>query len=180
MKPEILPETKKNTSVKVIGWIFIVIGGLMIFSGVMALIVHSSIRQMGGSFPPMSSDAPGSFHIMATLFEHIVPLVTIQITFGVFMSYAGSQFLKLRPWARAALEIISWLGLAYVICFGIFFINSWVNISTPAHDTMPPMFNTMGLITAIVIVIVQAAPIVVIIKFLRGPAIRDAFKQKHE
>ena len=176
-------DAKKHTSVKVIGWIFIVIAGLMIFSGAMGYIAYTSMQKMSGGVPPASAGMPNSFQLMAIVFQHIELLTTVQVTFGVFIIFAGIYFLKLRPWARAALEVVSWLGLVYVLGFGIFALVSWISMSakmpaSPGAQGAPLMFNIMGMVTGLIVMAVWAVPIVVIIKFLRGSTIRDVFKQK--
>jgi len=174
---------EEPASVKVIGWLFIAVAGIMIISGTMAYMVQNSMKQTAGTFPPPTADMPGSFQFMAILFRHVGLLAAVQVAFGVVVIFAGTQFLKLRPWARTALEVVSWLGLVYVLGFGTFMVVSWVGMSNrmpvaSSAQGAPPMFGIMGLVTGVVVIAVWTVPIVLIIKILRGPKIRDAFKHK--
>lgn len=183
MNVKVPPELEKPASVKVIGWLFIVVAGLMILSGAMGYIAYISMKKMGGDIPPVTPDMPGSFQRMAAVFQHIGLLIAVQVALGVVVIFAGIYFLKLRPWARTALEVFSWLGLVYVIGFGIFALVSWVGMSSKmliesSAQGAPPMFDIMGIIIGVVAIGAWAVPIIVIIKFLRGPKIRDVFKQK--
>jgi hypothetical protein len=173
------PAAKKPTSVTVIGWIFIVVSGLMLLSGAMGLVSFSLMKKMsGGEFPPMVEGMPGAFKASAFMFKHFGLIAFLQILFAGFSLFAGIQFLRLRSWARTALEVIAWLGLTYIIGFGIFWIISWVSITSaiPAEGAAAPpaAFNIIGAIMGAVVIAIFAVPAIVIIIFLRKPEVRRA------
>jgi len=175
------PRTKKRpTSVTVIAWIFIGLAALMILSGAMALAMFTFIKySSGGAFAPPPSDELGPFGLAALLMEHFDLLALFQINIAVFIIISSIYFLKLRSWARTALEVVSWLGLTYVVGFSLFWIASWIFMSSSGPrgqgaSAEPLIFGIFGAIMGIVVMAVYAAPLIAIIWFLRGKTIREA------
>lgn len=175
---------KRPTSVTVIGWIFIVVAVLMILGGAMGLVAFSFIHPSGGStVPPMPKDVGRTFAVMSIVFQYFGLLASLQIVFAIFILIAGIQFLKLRAWARIALEIVSYLGLIYTVGFGTFWVVSWISVTSRfpvAESTVgpPALFNIFGAVMGIVVIAVCVVPLIVIIKFLRGETIKEAVSHK--
>ena len=172
-------QKKRPTSITVIGWIFIAGAILMILSGGLGFMAFSFMRQISGEMPPISEELPNQFRIMRIIFQNFGIIALLQVAFAIFVLISSIQFLKLRKWARNALEIVSWLGLVYVIGFGIFWVVSWINITShiPVSEVRsgpPPMFNIIGAIMGPVITVAWATPLVVVITFLRGKTIKEA------
>ena len=172
-------QKKRPTAITVIGWIFIVTAILMIFSGGLAFIAFSYVKQMAEEMPPIAEELPNQFRIMRIFFQNFGILALLQVAFAIFVLMASIHFLHLRRWARTALEIVAWLGLVYVVGFGIFWLVSWIDITSsfPVSEVPsgpPPMFNIIGAIMGCVVTVVWAVPLIIIIIFLRGKTIKDA------
>jgi uncharacterized protein YneF (UPF0154 family) len=172
-------QKKRPTAITVIGWIFIVTAILMIFSGGIAFIAFSYMKQIAEEMPPIAQELPNQFRVMRIIFQNFGILALLQVAFAVFVLMASLYFLQLRRWARSALEIVAWLGLVYVVGFGIFWVASWINITSsfPASQVpsgLSPMFNIIGAIMGGVVTVIWAVPLVIIIIFLRGKTIKDA------
>jgi hypothetical protein len=172
-------QKKRPTAVTVIGWVFIAGAVLMIFSGGMGFAAFSFMKHMGGEKPPIPEQAPFQFGVMEVIFQHFGLIAIVQGALAVFIIIASIQFLRLRRWARTALEVIAWLGLVYLVGFGIFWVVSWIGITSniPITEGTPgpaPMFNIVGAVMGSVVTLFWAAPLVVIIIFLRGKTIREA------
>ncbi len=170
---------KRPASVTVIGWIFIAVAILMVFSGAWGFMAFTWMKQMNEDFPSMQEIPSGFFRVHRAIFQNFGLLASIQMLLGVFVVVAGVQFLKLQRWARTALEVVSWLALVYVVGFGIFFIFAWISMtsSTPVAEATagpPPYFGVFGAVIGIVVTAFYALPVVVIIKFLRGETIKEA------
>jgi hypothetical protein len=170
---------KRPTAITIIGWIFIVTAILMIFSSVIAFIAFSYMKQIAEEMPPIAEELPNQFRIIRIFFQHFGILALLQVAFAIFVLMASLYFLQLRRWARTALEIVAWLGLVYVVGFGIFWVASWINITSsfPVPEVSsgpPPMFNIIGATMGCVVTVVWAAPLIIIIIFLRGKSIKDA------
>jgi hypothetical protein len=172
-------QKKRPTAVTVIGWIFIAGAILMILSGGMGFAAFSFMKQMGVERPPIPEQAPFQFSVMEVIFQHFGLIAMVQVVLAIFIIIASIQFLRLRRWARTALEVIAWLGLVYLVSFGIFWVVSWLEITsnipvTEGAQGPTPMFNIFGAVMGSVVTLFWAAPLVVIIIFLRGKTIRGA------
>lgn len=172
-------QKKRPTSVTVIGWIFIAGAILMILSGGMGFAAFSFMKQSAGGVPPVPEDIPGQLRVMKFVFQHFELIAMVQVALGIFVIIASIQFLRLRRWARTALEVIAWLGLVYVVTFGIFWVVSWIGITsniplTEGAPGSPPLFGIFGAIMGSVVTLFWAVPLVVIIIFLRGKTIKEA------
>jgi uncharacterized protein YneF (UPF0154 family) len=172
-------QKKRPTSITVIGWIFIVTAILMIFSGGIAFIAFNYMKQIAEEMPPIAEELPNQFRIMRIFFQNFGILALLQIAFAIFVLMASIHFLHLRKWARSALEIVAWLGLVYVVGFGIFWVVSWIGITSGipvsvGHSGPPPMFTVVGAVMGCVVTVVWAVPLIIIIIFLRGKIIKDA------
>ena len=172
-------QKKQPTSITVIGWSFILSAALMIFSGVMGLAIANFMKQTTGEIPGMSQELPATLRIMDSFFQNFQFIALLQIAVSIFVLIAGIQFLKLRKWARNGLEVISWVGLILTVAFGIIWVISWVSMSSkiPIQESasvQPPMFGVFGAVMGGVVTLFWAAPIIVIIYFLRGKVIKGA------
>ncbi|MEK6690913.1 MAG: hypothetical protein AABY78_06400 [Nitrospirota bacterium] len=150
----------------------------MIFGGIVGLIVYNVIEQAGG-VPPVPENAPEPIKIMAVIFQNLDLLSFLQIVLAIFMLIAGIQFLRLRAWARTALEVICWIGLIFSVGFGIFWVASWASITPDlpvAEGTLrqTKIINIIGMLMGIIVIVVWVVPIIVITKVLRGKTIREA------
>jgi hypothetical protein len=151
----------------------------MILSGGMGFAAFSFMQQLGEEMPPTPEGAPFQFGVMEVIFQYFGLIAMMQVALAIFIIIASIQFLRLRRWARTALEVIAWLGLVYIVGFGIFWVVSWIGITsnipvTEGVSGPSPMFNIVGAVMGSVVALVWAVPLVVIIVFLRGKTIRGA------
>ncbi len=157
-------EEKRPTCVTVIGWAWIVIGGLTSLSAIMALFASLVIGQMSQAHLEAQESIPGIFRFFPLL-------AIVQIGVAVLWLVAGINFLKLKPWSRSILEASSWLLLLFVIGFGIFWLFGWVSMAS-GHG--PRGFDVMGAVMGVVITGIYAVPLGIMVKYLRGHKVRTA------
>ena len=186
------PKIKTPTSVNVIGWIFIVASGLSIigslFNVLFSHFMFRCLREQGQWPPPMphAEMMPSGFGMMMSftnlIMRHHVLVTAITMAVSVFVLVSGIKFLKRRAWARKSLEVVSWclivLMVIYAGFFGVFFSRMFDGIgqTMPPGDCAPPpaLFKTFGIVVMVFSLAVYAVPLGVIIKFLRGKAVRAA------
>jgi len=153
-------QEKRPTCVTVIGWAWIIIGGLMCLSATMGLITStliSSMSQNGANMP--------------TMFR-IFPLIAIiQIGVAVFSIVSGINFLKLKAWARNTLEAMTWLLLTFVLGFMVFWTFSWLSATSGRG---PDGFGMMGAIMGVVMTGIYGVPLGIMLVYLRGPKVKNA------
>jgi hypothetical protein len=172
-------QKKRTTSVTVIGWIFIAGAILMILSGGMGFAAFTFMKQTAGGVPPVPEEILGQLRVMKFVFQYFELIAIVQVAFAIFVMIASIQFLMLRRWARTALEIIAWVGLVYLVGFGIAWVVSWIGITsniplTEGVSGPSPMFNIVGVVMGSLVTVCWVVPLVVIIIFLRGKTIRTA------
>ena len=167
----------RPTSVSVIAWTWIVTGGFAVFSGIMSLLMLGAMPALQSELPH-TPGMPQDFGLITSMFPYFGWLVLTQLVLAAVAIVAGIQFLQLRSWARAALEILSWISLIYVVGFGLFWISTWSTITGGfAQEGAPFDMETLrvaGLAVAIFITLAFAIPLGIMIKYLRGKVIREA------
>ena len=172
-----MSQGKRPTSVSVIAWTWIITGGFMAFSGIMGLLMFAAIPSLPSQL--QAPNMPQGFGFMMGMFGYFGWLVAAQLVLAVVAIVAGIQFLKLRPWARAALEILSWISLIYVVGFGVFWVSTWSLMTGqfPQQQDAPfdmETFRIIGLAMGAFITLTFAVPLAIMIKYLRGKVIREA------
>ena len=169
-------------SVKIIGWFYVVVSGMMFFSGVMGYMAWHVIEEMRrieglNEGPPF----PSPFRLMEIMFRYYDVLAILQVLVSVIILVTSIQFLRLKRWARTGIEIISWLALLYVLGFGTYWVVSWLSIlSMPVKEAGPPVsplvFDIFGAVMGAAITLIFAIALFVIIRFLRKEEIRQIFQ----
>lgn len=164
------------TSLVVIGSIFIVVATLLILSGLMNVLV---LPQMGEALDAMElelkkappEEIPWEFTFVLSMLRYAGIWMSVQMAIAVLALVAGIQFLRRRAWARTALEVVTWVGVAQVGLVGL----SWLWMATGFSSKTGA--GGPGLMIGVVLIVmfaVFAAPFVVILAFLRGRTIREA------
>jgi hypothetical protein len=164
-------QEKRPTCVTVIGWAWIIMGALMCLSALMALF--ASLMMMS-QVSTMSSDAQQS---VPALFRFFPLLAIAQIGVAVFGIISGINFLKLRPWSRNALEILSWLVLLFAIGFMMFWLTNWFSMTSGQG---PVGLSIMGAVMGVVVMAIYGVPFAIMLKFLRGDKVKIAIKTAAE
>jgi hypothetical protein len=157
-------QEKRPTCVTVIGWVWIIIGGLMCFSAIMALFSSVMIGEISQAHPEAQEQMPAIFRFFPLL-------AIIQIVVAIIGLVSGIHFLKLKAWSRNALEILTWVLLLFLVGFGIYWEYGWLSI-TSGHG--PRGFDIMGAIMGIVIIGIYGVPLGIMVKYLKGNKVKNA------
>lgn len=169
----------RPTAITVIGWLFIGCGALAILSGAFAVVI-SIVAPPPAEPPAKTADAPLPFQIVGRIFDYMGLLGAVQIVIAALMIWSGAAFLRLRAWARTVIEAITWLGLLYTLSFGamwIYLVSTIWREAEAAPDAMNvffPMFIGMGA----AVILSFAIPLVVILRVVRGRAVREALYRR--
>jgi len=157
---------ERPTCVTVIGWAWIVIGGLMCFSALMGIFMSLSMQQMMRTHPHMDQEVPAFFRYFA--------LIALgQVAVGALGLAAGINFLRLAEWARKVLLVVTTLLFLFVVGFGVFWVITWVGMSS-GHG--PPGFAAMGLIMGVFNTALFGVPLGIMTKYLAGDRVKQAMK----
>lgn len=171
--PPPAPPAERPTAVTVIGWVWIVYAAVKLFGGVWGLVAW----RLGGLRDFVVG--PGSptilpMAILRTAFGRFAVALTAQILFASAVLIAATALLRMRPWARTAIEVLSWLGLCYVGTFGLVWI--WVWRRTALDASRPESTRFAALAFALGAVVVLAFAFVSMIRALRSEEVRRAFR----
>ena len=151
---------KRPTFVTVIGWAWIIIGSLMCLSAAMVFFIPFMV----GDIVQDGSEIPLIFKIFPVL-------ALVQISVAVLGIVSGVNFLKLKPWSRNVLEVLTWFLLIFIIGFGIFWVYNWNSVISGDGQlglNLIPLFMGIGIIG------IYGFPLGIMLKYLRGKKVRDA------
>jgi len=169
------PSRTRPTSVAVIGWVWVVLGTLMTFSALMGLAMWTLMREEWSQATSSTEGGPAEV-LFTRLFAWYPVLTSAQTVLSPFIVWSAVQFLRLRRWARMALEIVNWLALAYVIAFCIFFIYAWNSLlsGSQGEAAPPPGFGLIGTVGGLFNMAFFGFPLVLMLRYLRCQAVREA------
>ncbi len=166
LRQEKMYQEKRPTCVTVIGWTWIIIGGLMCLSATMALLGSFMIRETAQADPGM----PFIFKIFPVL-------AIVQIFVAVLGLVSGINFLKLKSWTRGMLEALTWLLLIFVLGFMVFWVFNWISMTS---DQGLSAFSVMGAVMGVLISGIYGVPLGIMLKYLRGPKVKNAINAVDE
>lgn len=141
----------------------------MLFSALMGGLGYSMMRQPGMH----GADLPREFALMNLVFQNFGVLVAVQCVIAVAALWAGIELLRLKAWARSAVEVLSWLGLLWTVGFGIYWVYMWVSMTGQAPADAGS-FQVMGAAMGIVVTLIFAVPLAIMIRYLRSHEARQA------
>ncbi len=86
--------------------------------------------------------------------------------------------LRLKSWARAAIQGVCWVLLAYAAGFGVFWVNLWITMSAQSASSAPGgyQYRTIALAGGLAACAAVATGLVAMIVSLRSAAVRFAFR----
>jgi hypothetical protein len=150
------------TPVSVIGWVWCILGFFMASSGALALI--------GSQWQPVSAEPPWSW---------VPVLAPIQICIGLTGAVAGFRFLRLEPWTRRVLEILTVITLVMVVSVNVIVASIWtrhMNEFGGGADLGP--FRYVGVVAATFSSLIYGGGLVLMLHRLRSREVRDALLGK--
>lgn len=156
---------RRPTSVTVVAVLWIVLGALIVWGG--GAGIAASVSQARAATYP-STDTMS--RPMAFLERHIRVVGGAQLCLGIVAIVCAIFLLRLRAWARRALEVISAVWIILLVGFMSVFTTSVFHIR-PGYVGPGMMFAVM---TCGAGVILWAAPGVITLVFLRGNTARTA------
>lgn len=172
----------RPAGVTVIAWLWIATGGFMLVSGLAAIFAAPQMDSADGGLVMSLVTAPDS-SVLGVFFRHLIPFAVLQSLVGAFAIVAAVEFLRLRAWARLAMEALSWVSLVYVLVNGVLALHLWDAVVADMPPGLvliePGQLHLMGLIVDVVVTILLAAPVGVTVKYLRSAPVRQAIAANH-
>jgi len=174
-------EAARPKSVKVISWVWISTGILTVFSSLMSFFSLAMMQEMLGSeaFPleQIPPDLQALLKPMMLVLDNFELIMVLQLVVAIFAIVSGVYFLKLRKWARTAMEALTWLAVAYTVVLGVYGVYLWVStIGGIPVDQLPPGMENLkyiGVMIGVVVSLIFCVPFVIMLVKLRGAGIKS-------
>ncbi|MCL2297975.1 MAG: hypothetical protein FWC35_06925 [Proteobacteria bacterium] len=162
---------------RIIAWLSIAMGSLMVLGASMGLLIFASMPPMPEDMTPPEDMGFLLEAMVFGMFRYFGLFAAAQLVAAAIMIWAGIDLLRLRAWARMAVEVFCWLGLVSLVLFSVLWIGTWFTAFSEVPDT--PDFNLgamryMGIAMFITTTAVFAVPLVLALRYLRGSEARAA------
>jgi hypothetical protein len=169
MNPPVKPE-----GVAMTGWLCAVAGGLTIITGMTFGMAGALARALSRQEDDLLAQATQALDPLSrALLDHFEVVAATLVAFGLASLIIGVQFLRLRPSARVSLEILAW-----VVLIGTLVLEA-LAVAFPLREKSvgaPPSWISDPL-TSMLLSLVQIVVCVMVIRFVRSPAVRAAFRR---
>ncbi len=152
-----------------IGWIWLVLGALSLFKTVVNFIMWRALQPAIPSLVALAAQQDPTTRYLNPLLAHYGLVLTVQALLAAAVGISAYFLLRMRPWARVAIQTVCWLGLVYIACFSVF----WLFIMSRAAAARPR--GQVPTSVGILICAALAAGLAVMIGFLRSRRLREAF-----
>jgi len=179
MSTEVAPpeEPERPRAVAVIGWIWIVVGGLYSLRGLIDLMVWGALYPAAPTLLRSVERHDSSDRLLRFVFEHLTVIKISQAVLGVVIVVLAWRFLRLGPGARVAMQVLCWIVLGFVVAFTVFLAALStravaVGVPAPRLGSQDPL----GLAVALGVAAAIAAGLIWMIATLRRAEVRQAFE----
>ena len=178
MTPEEAEGAERPRAVTVIGRLWLVLAVLLLGKALVNLAVWTVIKP---DAPNLIRDALTNapmLSFMRPLLSHITAVITVQALWWIFVGIAAFALLRLRPWARVAIQGVCGFLLFYSVAFEILWAVVWPTLPSRSAAAAPfgASYRTVALVAGVTVGVAAAAGLIWMIVLLRGPRVRAAFE----
>lgn len=181
MAAEVESEPERPRAVTIIGWVWVVVAVVSLCRALVNLAVWSVLEPAAPSlFGNVLSQTPNLW-LVRPLLDHMKLMMSLQAVWWIAVGVSAFGLLRLRPWARVAMQGVAWALLAYTLLFAIFWLTIFRAIPGPGAGG--PQFSgsahrTLILVGGLAACALIAAALVTMIRPLRSAAVRQAFRRE--
>lgn len=161
-------ELERPKAVTVIGWIWLVLAAISLFKTIVNFIFFVALKPAIPSLVALAARENPITRYLNPLLEHYELVLAIQALLAAAVGVSAYFLLRLRPWARVAIETTCWLGLVYVACFTVFWLFVTSQAANRPRGQVPPS-------AGILVCAALAVGLAVMIGILRSRRLREAF-----
>ena len=164
-------------SVNVTGWLCVVLGGVTVLSAAvlgLGAFMRRSLEEQG--IDPLAQVEGLLDPFSRMVLRNLGTLSASQLILGIITLVIGIEFLRLRPYARPALEIFAWITLVLSCAAGVLGIVAWLSPPGSAPVVFPE-----GVVTpfaGVVLTLAQCVACALVIRYLRSRGIRILFQKE--
>lgn len=169
-------------AVTLIGCVWLGVGAVMAVFGVRNLVLYLMLYRFVPHPGPGGAAAvpdPVSAVVGYVLVHHFGTLAVVQVALAGFVLVSAVMFLRLRPWARLSLELMTWLVLVFAVGLAADSLLMRERAARWLSETgvqMPiDLFLEGRPLPASPAMLVAWLPPIVLLRYLRGTMVRLAF-----
>lgn len=173
-----LEEPERPKAVTVIGRLWIVLAALSLFRSLVNLILWNVLQPAMPSLFNLAVTQQPQTWFLEPLFRHFAVWETTRALFAVAIGVSAYFFLRLRPWARVAIQVVSWLVLLYAACFAVFWASVWGRTfarAVASGSLSARSHGPMGFLVGIAFSLAVVAGSAVALGLLRSRRVKAAF-----
>ena len=177
MLPPVPDPPERPRSVSVIGWVALVFSALLASK---ALIDVAVWKAMGPAVPSLlgaARDPSLNLPYVRTVLAHLTEIKLAQTAAWVGVAVIAIGLLRLRPWARVAMQIVGACILLYFAGILTLWAMAWN--AAPPETSVPPLSEASRLavlVGGLAVGLMLAGIVLSMIVILRRPRIREAFE----
>lgn len=172
--------SERPRAVTVIGWTFLVLSLLRFLADLAGWLAwrFGAVSDLLKAFPPpWSGDPQSPLHGLDAIFRHLGSVVAFQGLAAACVAIVSYELLRLRPWARVAMEVVCGLGLAAMVAFATFFVTAWAHTDAAAlRSAGGARFHRWAIPSVMAVTLVIGGLLGLTIGLLRRPDVRRAFQ----
>jgi hypothetical protein len=162
-------ERERPKAVAVISGIWLALAAVSLFKTAANFILWRALQPAIPSLVDLAARQDPRTRFLDRLFEHYGAVLVFQAILTIAVGFSAYQLLRLRPWARLAVQAICWLALVYVASFAVFWLSIWTRASA-AHERGPIL-----IVAGLSVCVALATGLAVMIGMLRGRRLRAVF-----
>jgi hypothetical protein len=170
---------EKPGLIKLIGWTYFALAIITFFSSILGYVSFAYLHAGLEGELLMPEDTLPQFKIFWNMLPYYDKITLGQIILSAFVLVASIDFLRLRSWARTALELVSWWIVFLHIGFGIIWVYMWLSmpfgITRESGQVMQLLIRLGGSLLGLIVILVFTIPFFVVIRYLRKDGIKKFF-----
>jgi len=161
---------------RVIAWLSIAMGVLMVLSSVMGLLAFAAMPSDMPNISSMPGDMKGVGTVFFVMFKYSGWMAAGQLVIAAIVIWSGIDLLRLRAWARTATEVLCWLTLVFLALYAVFWVWLWLSFPVPLDmpGLNPVALRIVPIVMMVIVMAVFVIPTVLMLRYLRGPQVRAA------
>ncbi|MEP6769958.1 MAG: hypothetical protein ABJC61_14895 [Acidobacteriota bacterium] len=175
MTPSDPPERPR--AVTVIGWTAFVIAALFVARALIDLVIWRVMRPAIPALLESSFGREPAPPYLRPLLEHLTELKIAQAIFWSFVGAGAIGLLRLRAWARVAMQAACGLLACYCAVFAFVWIRAWSGVPAEARHSgeLSDAHRAILLSGALGLCLLFAGGLATVVFLLRGERVKAAF-----
>jgi hypothetical protein len=168
---------ERPRAVTIIGRLWLVLAVLLFCKAVVNLAIWKVLQP---DAPSLIGDALANapkLSFLRPILSHITAVIAVQALWWIFVGAAALGLLRLRPWARLAMQGVCGFLLLYFLGFEMFWALVWPNLPSGSARgvALGVSSRLVALVAGLTVCAAASAGLIWIIVLLRRPRVRAAF-----